>query len=104
MTTWNVVLLASAAVLALKLLGYLVPPSFIERPTPSRVASLLTVALLAGLVVTQTIQADHGVGVDARLPAVGVAAILLTVRAPFIVVVVAAAATAALLRHLGWMA
>ena len=34
MTAWNIVLLASAAVLALKLLGCLVPPSFIERPTP----------------------------------------------------------------------
>ncbi len=104
MTTWDVVLLASAAVLALKLLGYLVPPSFIERPTPSRVATLLTVALLAALVVTETIQGAPGVVIDARLPALGVAAVLLAVRAPFIVVVIAAAATAALLRLLGWMA
>jgi hypothetical protein len=103
MTSWNVVLLASAAVLALKLLGYLVPPSFIERPTPARVATLLTVALLAALVATQTLQHGTGISVDARLPALVVAAGLLVLRAPFIVVVVAAALVAALLRLLGWM-
>jgi hypothetical protein len=90
-------------VLALKLLGYLVPPSFIERPTPARVATLLTVALLAALVATQTLQHGTGVAIDARVPALGVAALLLVLRAPFIVVVIAAAAVAALLRLLGWM-
>ena len=103
MTIWNIVLLSSAAVLALKLLGYLVPPSFIERPTPSRVATLLTVALLAALVATQTLQHGTGVAIDARVPAVAVAAVLLVLRAPFIVVVIAAAAVASLLRFLGWM-
>ncbi|MFC5501812.1 AzlD domain-containing protein [Lysinimonas soli] len=104
MTTWNLVLLASAAVLALKLVGYLVPPSFIERPTPSRVATLLTVALLSALVVTQTVQSGAHIVLDARLPALGVAAVLLAIRAPFIVVVLAAAVVAAVLRLLGWMA
>ena len=78
MNIWTVILLASLAVLVLKLLGYLVPPSFMERPTPSRVATLLTVALLAAL--------------------------LLVLRAPFIVVVLSAAVVAAVLRLLGWMA
>ena len=103
MSAWNIVLIASAVVLALKLLGYLVPPSFIERPTPARVANLLTVALLAALVTTQTLQHGTGIIVDARLPALGVAALLLALRAPFIVVVVAAAVVAALLRLFGWM-
>jgi hypothetical protein len=103
MTLWNLVLLSSAAVLALKLLGYLVPPSFIERPAPSRVAALLTVALLAALVATQTLQHGTGIAIDARLPALGVAVLMLVLRAPFIVVVVSAAAVAALLRLLGWM-
>ena len=103
MTVWNIVLLSSAAVLALKLLGYLVPPSIIERPTPSRVATLLTVALLAALVATQTLQHGSVIAIDARVPALGVAAVLLVLRAPFIVVVIAAAAGAALLRLLGWM-
>jgi hypothetical protein len=75
-----------------------------ERPTPSRVATLLTVALLAALVVTQSLERDHGIVLDARLPAVAVAALLLAVRAPFIVVVLSAALVAAGLRLLGWMA
>lgn len=104
MSIWNVILLASLAVLVLKLLGYLVPPSFMERPTPSRVATLLTVALLSALVVTQTLERDHQLVLDARLPAVAVAAVLLVLRAPFIVVVLSAAIVAAVLRLLGWMA
>jgi hypothetical protein len=99
----TVILLASLAVLGLKLLGYLVPTSVMERPTPARVATLLTVALLSALVVTQTLERDHQLVLDARLPALGVAAILLAVRAPFIVVVISAAIVAALLRLAGWM-
>jgi branched-subunit amino acid transport protein len=103
-TLWNVILLASAIVLALKLLGYLVPPSFMQRPTPSRVATLLTVALLSALVVTQTFGGQGGIVVDARLPALVVAGVLLALRAPFIVVVICAALVAALLRLAGLMA
>lgn len=104
MTIWNVVLLASAAILALKVAGYLVPPSFLERETPSRVANLTTVALLAALVVTQTFERAGGLVLDARLPAVLVAGILFALRVPFIVVIVVAALVAAGLRALGWMA
>ncbi len=104
MNVITVILLASLAVLVLKLLGYLVPASVMERPTPSRVATLLTVALLSALVVTQTVERDHQIVLDARLPALGVAAILLALRAPFIVVVISAAIVAALLRLAGWMA
>jgi hypothetical protein len=102
-STWNIILLGSAIVLALKLVGYLVPPSLLERPTPARIANLLTVALLSALVVVQTIGSQGTVVLDARVPAVLVAAGLLALRVPFIVVVIAAAATAALLRFLGWM-
>ncbi|MBX3195015.1 MAG: AzlD domain-containing protein [Microbacteriaceae bacterium] len=103
MTVWNVILLASLAVLVLKLVGYLVPPSFMERPAPARVANLLTVALLSALVVTQTLERSQEIVLDARVPAVLVAAVLLALRAPFIVVVLSAALVAAGLRLLGWM-
>lgn len=103
MSVWNVLLLASLLVLVLKLSGYLVPPTFMERPTPARVANLLTVALLAALVVTQTLERQHQLVLDARLPAVGVAAVLLALRVPFFVVVLSAALVAAALRLLGWM-
>lgn len=100
MSIWLVVILASIAVLALKLLGYLVPPSLIEKPVPARIAGLLTVALLSALIVTQTIGVGQGIAVDARVPALVVAAGLFALRVPFIVVIIAAAATAALIRAL----
>jgi hypothetical protein len=104
MTLWQIVLLASIAVLALKLAGYLVPQSLLEKPGPSRVANLLTVALLAALVAVQTLAAGAQIVLDARVPAVLVAAVLFALRVPFIIVIVAAAATAAIIRALfpGW--
>ena len=102
MTMWLIVIIASLACLSLKLAGYLVPSSVLDRPTPARIANLLTVALLSALVGVQTL--GHGVGLefDARVPAVLVAVALFALRVPFVVVVVAAAATAALIRLSGW--
>jgi len=88
----------------LKAVGYLLPARWVEAPTPSRIADLLTVALLAALVAVQTLGVGQSIVVDARIPAVLVAVGLLLLRAPFLVVVVAAALTAALLRLLGWAA
>ncbi len=98
MTLWLIVIIASLACLSLKVAGYLVPASFLEKPAPARIASLLTVALLAALIAVQTLGAGSRIVIDARLPALGVAALLLALRVPFIVVVIAAAATAALIR------
>ncbi|MBX3099999.1 MAG: AzlD domain-containing protein [Salinibacterium sp.] len=98
MTIWQTLILASIAVLALKLLGYLVPPSLVEKPTPARVANLLTVALLSALIVVQTFGGSTGIVVDARIPALLLAAGLFALRVPFIIVVAAAAVTAALIR------
>lgn len=98
MTLWSIIIIASVGCLALKLSGYLVPPSFMEKPRPSRVANLLTVALLAALVATQTLASGEEIVLDARVPAIGLAAVLFALRVPFVIVIVAAAATAALLR------
>ena len=103
MNVWLIILIAGAAVYLLKLSGYLVPPSFVERPTVSRVSNLLTVALLAALIGVQTFERNHEIVIDARLPAILLAAGLFALRVPFIVVIAAAAACAAVLRLLGWM-
>ncbi|MFE5671497.1 AzlD domain-containing protein [Agromyces sp. NPDC056523] len=98
MTLWHVILLATAATLALKLAGHLVPAGFLERERPARIADLLTVALLAALIAVQTLGAGQSLVVDARVPAVIVAAALYAVRTPFIVVVAVAALVAAGIR------
>lgn len=102
MTLWTAVLVAAITCVALKAIGYLIPPSVLEAPRPARIADLLTVALLAALVAVQTLGDGQAVVVDARIPAVLVAAGLLALRAPFLVVVAAAAVVAAFLRLLGW--
>lgn len=74
-----------------------------RRDVPAVVAhaaTLLPAALLAALVVTSTVTAGRAVVVDARLPALVMAATLLWLRAPFVVVVAGAAATAAAIRAL----
>ncbi|MBN9175979.1 MAG: AzlD domain-containing protein [Microbacterium sp.] len=101
MTLWTAVLAASLLCVALKALGYLIPARWFDAPAPSRIIDLLTVALLGALVAVQTLGVGQQIVVDARVPALVVAAGLLIVRAPFLVVVVAAAVVAALLRLWG---
>ena len=90
--------LASVVCVALKALGYLIPPRWFDAPAPSRIIDLLTVALLGALVAVQTLGVGQQIVVDARVPALLAAAGLLLMRAPFLVVVTAAALVAALLR------
>lgn len=102
MTLWLVVIVASLLCYALKLAGYLLPQELLERPTPLRIANLLTVALLAALIVVQTLGVGESIQVDARVPALAVAALLFWARVPFVLVVIAAAVVAASIRALGW--
>lgn len=101
MNGWVTVLVAAGAAYALKVSGYLVPVHLLDGPVVSRMVRLLPVALLSALVAVQAFTSDGVLALDARLAALGVAIVLLTLRAPFLVVVVAAAATAALLRLAG---
>lgn len=102
MTMWGAVLLGCAACFALKIVGYLVPGSWLDGERTSRVTTLLPVALLAALIVTQTVGGAGGsIVLDARVAAVAVAVALLLARANFIVVVLAGALVAAGLRALG---
>ncbi|ASR54282.1 MULTISPECIES: AzlD domain-containing protein [Cellulomonas] len=99
--TWVAVLVGAAVVLAIKLVGHLVPEHWLAEPRVARTASLVTVALLSALVAVQAVAQGQALVADARLPALAVAAVALALRAPFVVVVVLAAATAAGLRALG---
>ncbi|TLP99763.1 AzlD domain-containing protein [Nesterenkonia salmonea] len=101
MSLWMWVLLACAAAYATKLIGYLVPGSWLAHPLVTRISGTMTVALLAALVAMNTFSAGSGIIFDARIGALAAAAIALLLRAPFIVVVIAGAAAAAGLRLLG---
>ena len=99
--TWIAVLAGSLGCYALKLTGFVVPTSVLDRPVVRRISGLLPVAMLAALVVVQTFATGTALVVDARLAGLAVAVVALLLRAPFLVVVLAAAVTAGVLRALG---
>jgi len=99
---WIAVIVASVLSFAQKWIGYQAPQDVLERPRIARITRLLPIALLGALVATQTATSGAELVLDARLVGLGVAVVLLVLRAPFLVVVIGAAAAAAALRALGW--
>lgn len=99
--TWVAVLAGSLGCYLLKLTGFVVPTSVLDRPVVRRISGLLPIAMLAALVVVQTFATGTSLVVDARLAGLAVAVVALVLRAPFLVVVLAAAVTAGLLRAFG---
>lgn len=96
--TWWGIVLTCVGCYALKLAGLSVPERALEHPVTRRAVDLIPVALLGALVAVQVLADGQRVAVDARLAALGVAAVLLVLRVPFLAVVGAAALSAALLR------
>ena len=85
---------------ALKAVGPLLAGGRPLGPRLRGMLDLVAVPLLAALILVQTLGDGSRLVIDARVPALGVAGVLVWRRAPFLVVVLAAAATAALLRAL----
>jgi len=96
--TWTGLLVLAAAAYAFKAVGPLVLGRRTLAPDVTQVLELVAVPVLAGLILVQTLDGGGHLVIDARVPAMAVAALLVWRRAPFLVVVFAAAATAALLR------
>ena len=96
---WLAIALTAVGCYGLKAVGLWLPARLLEAPAVRSIAELLPVALLASLIITQTMTtAGRHLTVDPRLAGVAVAVIAAWRRAPFVVVIVAAAATAALVR------
>jgi hypothetical protein len=94
------VVIASLMVFSWKILGYLIPERFIT-PSVRKFSERVTIALLAALVGIQTFTQGGELTIDARVPAVLFAGLLLWLRVPFFFVILLAAAAAAALRFLG---
>jgi uncharacterized membrane protein len=67
-----------------------------------RFADLVPAALLAALVATQTVVTGTSLSLDARAAGVGVAALAVALKAPFLLVVLLGAGVTALVRLAGW--
>ena len=97
MSWWPVIALCGSAY-ALKALG-LVLGERLDREASERWSlQIVVVPVLAALIVVQTFSSGRHYAVDARTPALLVAAVLVWRKAPFVLVAVAAAGSAALLR------
>jgi branched-subunit amino acid transport protein len=96
--SWLVIAVVGTLTMAFKAAG---PVLLGKRELPSRVASvveLLAPAMLAALVVTQTVGGDRELVVDERLAGVAAGAVAVWLRAPLLAVMLVAGATAALIR------
>jgi branched-subunit amino acid transport protein len=98
--SWLAILGFAAVGYALKAFGPLLVGDRELNPSLVQALGLVAIPLLAALIVVQTLDGGRRVVLDARVPALAVAALLVWRRAPFLVVVLGAAATAALLRAL----
>jgi branched-subunit amino acid transport protein len=98
--TWIVIAVVGVATMAFKASG---PVLLGRRELPPRVSSVVEVlapAMLAALVVTQTVGGDREIVLDERLAGVVVGGVAVWLRAPLIAVMAVAGATAALIRLL----
>ncbi|HWL32846.1 MAG TPA: AzlD domain-containing protein [Gaiellaceae bacterium] len=96
--SWIVIAVVGAATILFKASG---PVLLGKRELPPRVASVVEVlapAMLAALVVTQTVGGDRELVFDERLAGVAAGAVAVWLRAPLLAVMVVAAGAAALIR------
>ena len=99
-TLWLGIVVMAAGCFALKLAGLSIPAGVLNHPVTVRAADLIPVALLGALIAVQVFGSGSALTVDARVLALAVAAVLLTLRVPFLPMVFAAALVAALVRML----
>ena len=96
--SWLVIAVVGTGTMLFKAAG---PVLLGGRQLPPRVAAVVEVlapAMLAALVVTQTVGGDRQLVLDERLLGVAAGGIAVWLRAPLLVVMIVAAATAALIR------
>ena len=96
--TWAVVAAVGGATVALKAVGPVVLGGRELPPRAAAVVELLAPAVLAALVVTNTVADGTRLVVDERLVGLAAAAVAVRLRAPILVVIVVAAAVTALVR------
>ena len=99
--SWTPLLALCGVSYALKAVGPVFAGGRRLAPRLRRTLDLVAVPLLAALIGVQTFGSGRAYVLDARAPALAVAAVLVWRRAPFLVVVLAAAAVAALVRLAG---
>ena len=97
---WIATFATSAICFLLKLLGYSLPESTLNKPILQRINALIPIALLSALVAVQTLGDDRSVVIDHRMAGVVAAAIALRFGANFPLMMLTAAITSAIIYNL----
>lgn len=97
-TVWAGIIVMIVGCFALKYAGLSVPESILQHPLTVRAVELIPAGLLGALIAVQVFASGSSIQVDARLLGLGVAAVLLMLRVPFLPMVFSAALVAALVR------
>lgn len=95
---WLGILVTAIGCYALKYAGLSVPDRILDHPLVVKAADLIPVGLLGALISVQVFADNGNIVLDARLLGLGVAAVLLLLRVPFLPMVFGAALAAALAR------
>jgi branched-subunit amino acid transport protein len=101
--SWTTLLLLAAGAYVFKAAGLILGRGWRPPTAVQGCLDLLPAALIAALIVVNTVIADRRIVFDARLPGVAVASIAAWRKAPFPVVVLLGAGVTALLRRAGWL-
>jgi branched-subunit amino acid transport protein len=100
-STWLTIAALALATVAIRGAGPALPGGRDLPPRAMAVVALVAPALLAALVVTQTLGDGSGIALDARMAGVATAGVAIAARSSVLVAVVAAAAVTAALRAAG---
>lgn len=100
MSWWAVLALCGSAY-ALKALGVVLADRIPRSALTGDALDIVVVPVIAALILVQTLDGGREIAIDARLPALLVAALLIWLKAPILVIVLAAGMAAALLRLAG---
>jgi branched-subunit amino acid transport protein len=102
--SWTTILVIAIGSYLLKALGTVAVQGWKPSVRTQRCLDLLPATLICAVTIVNTVVTGRHLVIDARLPAVLVAAIAVWRRAPFAVVIILSAAVAALIRRSGWLA
>jgi branched-subunit amino acid transport protein len=99
--SWLAVLALCVSAYVLKALGVVLADRIPRSALAGGALDVVVVPVIAALILVQTLDGGREITIDARLPALLVAALLVWRKAPILVVVLGAGAAAALLRFTG---
>lgn len=99
--TWTLVLALAAGAYACKVAGLVLIGDRTLPPAVQRCLALIPAALIAALVVKDTVSVGQDLVIDARLAGVTAAVVATWRRAPLVLVIVVGAAVTALVRAIG---